>query len=419
MMAPELQTAFGESMWRLLMALGMGALIGVERERRKGEGASRAPAGLRTFALIGLAGGLATQSQSDILIFMTGAFVACAALVGYWLGDRSDPGLTTEVAMFTTFLLGVEAQHNPGQALALTVIVTVLLAWREPLHHLARDVLSEDELHNGLIFAIAALVVLPLLPDRTVDPFGLFNPFALWRVAVVMMGLGAAGHAATRIAGPRYGLVVAGFASGFVSSSATIASMGGRSHAAPDLAGPAAAGSVASTLGALIYLSALVAAANPKLLLPLALPLGTAAFVTLLYAVLLSRRAFSKSLQHPIVGAYFQIRTVLIFALFLGSFSLIENAAFGWFGSAGIFASAIITGAIDVHAAATAVATVVADGRADLSSGDRAILLALTANMLVKMPLSFAAGTRAFGMRVSLGLAMLVASLWGAVFVLR
>jgi uncharacterized membrane protein (DUF4010 family) len=419
MTLPELQTAFGEPMWRLLMALGMGALIGVERERRKGEGASRAPAGLRTFALIGLAGGLAAQSQSEILIFMTAAFVACAALAGYWLGDRRDPGLTTEVAMFATLLLGVEAQHNTAQALALAVIVTVLLAWREPLHHLARNVLSEDELHNGLIFAIAALVVLPLLPDRTVDPFGLFNPFALWRVAVVMMGLGAAGHAATRIAGPRYGLAVAGFASGFVSSSATIASMGGRSRAAPDLAGPAAAGSVTSTLGALIYLAALVAAANPKLLLPLALPLGTAVLVTLLYVALLSRRAFSKPLQHPIAGASFQIRTILIFALFLGVFSLVENAAFDWFGSAGIFASAIVTGAIDVHAAATAVATVVTDGRADLSSGDRAILLALTANMLVKMPLSFAVGTRPFGMRVSLGLAMLVASLWGAVFAFR
>jgi len=419
MTAPELQTAFGEPMWRLLMALGMGALIGVERERRKGEGASRAPAGLRTFAIIGLAGGLAAQSQSEILIFMTGAFVACAALAGYWLGDRRDPGMTTEVAMFATFLLGVEAQHDPGQALALAVIVTVLLAWREPLHHLARDVLSEDELRNGLIFAIAALVVLPLLPDRTVDPFGLFNPFALWRVAVVMMGLGAAGHAATRIAGPRYGLAAAGFASGFVSSSATIASMGGRSRAAPEFAGPSAAGSVASTLGSLVYLTALVAAANPKLLLPLALPLGTAALVTLLYAVLLSRHAFSKPLQHPVASASFQFRTVLIFALFLGAFSLVENAAFAWFGSAGIFASAVITGAIDVHAAATAVATVVADGRADLLSGDRAILLALTANMLVKMPLSFAAGTRAFGIRVSVGLAMLVASLWGAVLVLR
>ena len=113
-MALELQTAFGEPMWRLFMALGMGALIGIERERRKGDGASRSPAGLRTFALIGLAGGLAAQSQSEILIFVTGIFVASAALAGYWLGDRRDPGLTTEVAMFATFLLGMFTKRSNG-----------------------------------------------------------------------------------------------------------------------------------------------------------------------------------------------------------------------------------------------------------------------------------------------------------------
>src|SRR5690242_20948617 len=100
-------------------------------------------------------------------MLLAATFTGAAALLGYRLGDRRDPGLTTEVAMFATFLLGAQAQHSPGEALALAVVVTVLLAWREGLHHLARDVLSEQELRNGLIFAIAALVVSPLLPDRT------------------------------------------------------------------------------------------------------------------------------------------------------------------------------------------------------------------------------------------------------------
>ena len=415
MTAPEIQTSFNDPIWRLLMALAMGALIGIERERRKGEGAARAPAGLRTFALLALLGGLAAQSQSEILLLLTGAFTAAAALLGYWLGDRRDPGLTTEVAMFVTFLLGAEAQRNPGGALALAIIVTVLLAWREPLHHFTRDVLSEQELRNGLIFAIAALVVLPLLPNRTIDPFGLFNPFTLWRIAVVMMGLSAAGYATARAMGPRYGLAVAGFASGFVSSSATIASMAARARATHELTFAAASGAVASTLGALVYLAALVAAANVKLLMPLALPLASAAVVTFIYTALLFRRVPSNAPQQPVAGAAFAFKTILIFAFFLGTFSLVESAAMGWFGSAGVLVSAIITGAIDVHAAATAIATVVTDGKAKLSSGGLAILLALTANMLVKIPLSFVTGTREFGMRVSIGLAVLIAGLWGAV----
>jgi uncharacterized membrane protein (DUF4010 family) len=318
--------------------------------------------------------------------------------------------------MFATFLLGAQAQHRPGEAVALTVIVTALLALREPLHRHVRDVLSEQELRNGLIFAIAALVILPLLPDRTIDPFGLFNPFALWRIAVVMMGLSAAGHAAARMIGPRYGLAVVGFASGFVSSSATIASMAARAQAAPALTIAAASGAIASTLASLAYLAALVAAANIKLLVPLAAPLCSAAAATLVYAAILSRRGSRDPLQSAVEGEAFSFRAILIFALFLGLFSFLESFALGRFGAAGIFASAVVTGAVDVHAAATAIATVVTAGKASLASGHQAILLALTANMLVKMPLSFVTGTREFGVRVSAGLALLIVGLWSAVF---
>ncbi|MBS0274002.1 MAG: MgtC/SapB family protein [Proteobacteria bacterium] len=399
------------------MALAMGALIGIERERRKGDGVMRAPAGLRTFALVALLGGLAAQSQQSLLVFLAGAFVAAAALLGYWLGDRQDPGLTTEVAMFATFLLGVEAQHDSGSALALAVIVTVLLAWRDSLHRFTRDVLSGQELRDGLIFAIAALVILPLLPDRAIDPLGLFNPFALWRVAVVLMGLNGMGYAAVRFIGPRYGLAMAGFASGFVSSSATIAAMGGRSRATRDFTVAATSGAVASMLGSLVYLTALVAATNVKLLMSLALPLATAAVVTFVYAAALSLHVSAKLERPLLAGETFGIRIIFVFAFFLGIFSLFESVAVAWFGPAGIFVGAIIGGAIDVHAAATAIATVIAEGGAGLLAGRIAILLALTANMLIKIPLAFAAGTKGFGTRVSIGLLAIVGGLWSAVFV--
>lgn len=394
------------------MALAMGGLIGIERERRKGEGKASAAAGLRTFALLCLLGGLAEQSHYELLVFLGAAFTAAAALLGYWLGDRRDPGLTTEVAMFATFLLGVEAQRDAAAALALAVLVTVLLTWRDSLHRLARNVLSEQELHNALFFAIAALVVLPLLPNHTVDPFGLFNPFAFWRVAVVMMGLSAGGHAAARIIGPRYGMAVAGFASGFVSSSATIAVMGGRSRADQSPAVTAASGAAASTLGALVYLATLVAAVDSDLLLRLAVPLASAATVTAVYVFLLSIRQSSDAPPPVLSGTAFGVRAMLIFSAFLGVFSLAESLAFQWFGAAGVFASAVITGAIDVHAAATATATLVANGKTSLSSGYVAVLFALTANMLVKVPLSFATGSKGFGFRVSMGLMLLMAALW-------
>jgi uncharacterized membrane protein (DUF4010 family) len=416
MMAPELQAVFAAPLWRLLTSLAIGALIGIERERRKGGGLRRAPAGLRTFALIGLLGGLAAQSQSTGLLIVSGAFVAVGTLISYWMSHRRDPGLTTEVAMVATFLLGAEVQHDLVSALAVGVIVAVVLAWREPLHRLVRDVLTKDELRNGLIFAIAALVILPLLPDRTVDPFGLINPFALWRLVVVLIGLSGAGYAASRVLGPRYGLVAAGFASGFVSSSAAIAAMGARSLNQPASDRPAAAAAVASTLGSIVYLCALVTAANTALLLPLAIPMGCASVAVLAYVATLSLRAFPKDSSTIAPGRAFNVKTVVLFVVLMTLFAMFSGLLGSRLGAQGIQAGAAITGLVDVHAAAATVATLVANGKADASTGEAAVLIALTANMLVKIPISFATGTRGFAMHSSAGLLILLAGLWGGYF---
>jgi uncharacterized membrane protein (DUF4010 family) len=410
-MTPEWQTVFAAPVWRLLTALAIGALIGIERERRKGEGATRGAAGLRTFALIALVGGLCAQLHFGLFLFLGGAFIAGTALVSYWASDRRDPGLTTEVAMFATFLLGVEAQSNPAIAAAMAVVVTMLLAWRSALHRFARSTLSEQELHNGLIFAIAAVVILPLLPDRSVDPFGLINPFALWRIVVVLMGLSGLGYVGVRAFDPRYGLAITGFASGFISSSAMIAAMGARSRAEPGSVAPAAAGAVASTVGSLVYLAALVAAADMDLMIALMTPLGICLAVTLAYASLLSWKAQSRGSELPAPGEAFKFRTVLVFAVLLAAFSILASFAGAWLGTVGVFSTAIAAGAVDVHAAAAAVATLVAGGRTDLASGRIAILLALSANMLLKVPISFATGTVSFGLRVSVGLGVLIVGL--------
>lgn len=412
MTAPDFQVALANPIWRLLTAVAIGALIGIERERHKGEGVARGAAGLRTFALIALVGGLSVQSQSGILTILAGAFTAGASLLSYWLSDRRDPGLTTEVAMFATFLLGVEAQTDVTTAVALAVVMTVLLAWRTPLHHFARDVLSEQELSNGLIFAIAAVVILPFLPDRAVDPFGLVNPFALWRIVVVLMGLSGLGHVAARVLGPRYGLTITGFASGFISTSAGIAAMGARSRTDPASAGAAAAGAVAASVASLIYLAALVTAANDRLMAPLVVPLGVCLAATTVYAILLSWRELAKSQELPASGQAFKVTTVLIFAALMAAFSAVASVANAWLGTAGLLSTALIAGTIDVQAAAAAIATMIASGQAGIDSGYMAIMIALTANMLIKVPIAFATGTRGFGLRVSAGLLVLVVSLW-------
>ena len=402
--------------WRLVIALAIGLLIGMERERKKGQGKGRAAAGLRTFTLIALLGGVAAQTENSALTVLAGVFVAAAALLGYALGDREDPGLTTEVAMVATCMLGVLAQSQPLPAFATGVAMTVLLAARTPLHHFVRDLITEQELNDGLGFFIAAAIVLPMLPDRAVDPYRLFNPFAYWRLAVVLMALSAAGHAGLRILGPRYGLTVTGLAAGFVSSTLGIAAMGSRARADPKLAAAAAAGASASILGSTIFLAILLFTADPDLVLHLLIPLASAIVFMLLYAAILTRRVSASDGQSVDAGRAFNLRTVVTFALFVGGFAILSAGLLARFGDAGIFAGALATGLVDAHAASISIATLVASARLDSLSGALAIVMAISANMAIKIPAAFALGPRSFAIRVSLGLLILQAALWGGLF---
>jgi len=397
--------------WPLGVALAIGLLIGLERERRKGEGTSRAAAGLRTFALVGLLGGLATLSGGGGLVLVAGGFVALAAIAAYVLGDREDPGLTGEVALVVTYGLGVLAQTRPAIALGAGVLVAALLAFRVQLHRLARERIMDQEWLDALTFAIAAVVILPLLPDRAVDPFRLFNPFALWRLAVVAMALSLLGHLAQRLFGGRYGLLVAGFAAGLVSSTAAVAAMGDRSKAQPAVAEASAAGAIASMIGSLVYLMGIVAAVSLPLAAALGVPLGLSAVLMLAYAGVLIRRA-PKTATPPPVGRAFNPLAVLLFVAVVGGFSLTAELLIRWLGTPGALAAATVMGLADAHAAAVSMATLLAGGRLAAAAAATGVVLALSANMAIKIPTAFVTGGRSYGGRVSVGVGLLLTGLW-------
>nr|QQZ48850.1 MgtC/SapB family protein [Phenylobacterium glaciei] len=138
-------------------------------ERRKGDGPARSPAGLRTFALVGLLGGLTATFGDRHLILLVGALVGFGVLIAYALGERGDPGLTGEVALIATYVLGVLAPAKPVLALEVGIVVAALLAFRMQLHHFVRERISDQDLRDGLTFAIAAVVILPCCPtDRSI-----------------------------------------------------------------------------------------------------------------------------------------------------------------------------------------------------------------------------------------------------------
>jgi len=236
---------FNAPVLNLLVALAAGLLIGADRERRKLRRATPSAAGIRTFALAALAGAVALTVGGVTLLGVTAGAASLLTALGYWwTRDDEDPGLTTEIALVLTVLVGGLAIQDAAAAAAVAVVVAMLLAARERLHHFVGRVLSEEEVQAALVLAAAAIVVLPLLPDRPLGPFAALNPRTIWRLVILVLAIGASGHVAVRALGPRFGLPIAGLASGFVSSSATIGAMGSRAAKSPEMIGAATAGAV-------------------------------------------------------------------------------------------------------------------------------------------------------------------------------
>ena len=132
-------------------ALGSGMLIGLERERRKGHVDSRACAGLRTFAITALLGYSAMQVGGGLLVGIVATGLALLVSVAYWRHQSHDPGVTSEVALFSVLILGALCNIAPELAIAMGVVIAGLLTYRQKLHHFAISQLSEAEIRDGLI----------------------------------------------------------------------------------------------------------------------------------------------------------------------------------------------------------------------------------------------------------------------------
>lgn len=401
-----------------LVALGVGLLIGIDRERHKGDGATRHPAGLRTFTLASLLGATAMAIGNEILLAAMALGVVAFAGLSYWRTRDSDPGLTTETALVLTTLLGGLAIRQPEFAAGLGVVVAVLLAARSPLHRFVRSVLTDDELRDLLIFAAAALVVLPLLPDKPIGPYGALNLRTVWTIVILVMAVSALGYVAVRLVGPRYGLPLAGLASGFVSSSATIGAMGTRVKEEPELMKPAVAGAVLSSVATVVQLAILIAATNVPTLQALWLPLILSGAAAILYGGAFTLWALKQKTQkHETQGNAFNLTTALTFAAILAVVLLAAAAAQDWFGEAGVLAAASVAGFADTHSAAVSVASLVSDGRIKPPQTVIPVLAAFTTNTVTKMVFAVTAGGRAFAFYVIPGLLLMLVAAWAGAFV--
>jgi uncharacterized membrane protein (DUF4010 family) len=394
-------------------ALGIGLLIGAERERRKGGGPSRAPAGIRTFTAASLAGAASIMVGGAVMLAVTVAGVAALTAVAYSRSRGDDPGLTTEIALILTALLGGLAMQQPALAAGLAVGVAALLAARTPLHHFVRSVLTETEVRDALIFAGATLVVLPLLPNQALGPYGALNPRSIWIVVILVMAISAAGYILVRMVGARFGLPIAGLASGFISSTATIGAMGARVRKSPDVISAAVAGAALSTVATIVQMGLVLAATSTATLRALSMPLIFAGIAAIAYGAGFTVRALrERDVPEPQPGQAFSLPVALVFALTLSAILLASAALREWFGETGVIVAAAAAGFVDTHSAAIAIASLVASGKMSAVDAVFPILAGLSTNTISKIIFAWSGGGRSFALRLIPGLILVAGAAW-------
>ena len=401
------------------VALGAGLMIGIERERRKGTGPQRALAGARTFTLAALAGAMAQALGEWRLVALGALLILSLSAIGYWRNKSDDPGITTELALFVTYLLGVLAIEHPALSAGTAAVVATLLASRRFLHDFSIEVLTEVELRDGLLFAGAALVVLPLLPDHPLESVVGINPRKLWGLVVLFMALQAVGYIALRTLGSRLGLALSGFAAGFVSSTATITALGTRAREEPALLLACVSGALFSTLTTVIFLAIVALAVYPPVLPVIAPSLGAAVLVAAAAALLSLRTKTDASHKGITKGRAFSLVYAILFAAGLTAIMAVVAFAHERYGHVAVGISTAFGGFFDVHASSASAFSLAASGKATVNDVLQPMLLAFSANTISKFVGAYAGGGPRYALRVGLGLAAVLAAMWLPALLMR
>lgn len=396
------------------VAVGIGLLVGSERERSKGSGPDREIAGVRTFTLVALLGVFAKLLDEPAAFAVIAVSIALIALAGYLQTSTADPGITTEIALLATFALGALSLAHPAYSAGAAVVLTILLASRSWLHEMVKARLSDRELHDALLLLAAALVVLPLLPDRTLDPLQAINPRKLWLVVVLIMSLNAVAYVALRLLGPRKGLLLAGLLGGFVSSVSTHAAMGQRTKAQPSLSRHAAAAANLSSVATAVLLFIVLSAVHMELAMQLAGPCIAAGGVAAACGTLLLLRTEDTAPAELPLGRPLSLRAALTFGIIVAVVLFCSALLARTLGPGGALAGIAAAGFADAHSAAISAA--VLDQRDVLSAthAQLGVMLAVTTNATVKVIVSWVSGTHAYAWHVSYGVLASLGAAWGA-----
>jgi uncharacterized membrane protein (DUF4010 family) len=403
---------------RLAVALAIGLLIGLERGwqlREEAEG--ERTAGLRTYALAGLLGGIcgALSSISGPLVLAAGLLSFAGAFTLFsWLEAARDNhfSVTGVVAALLTFVLGAYAVLGEQTvAIAAAVAMAILLALKKPLHSWLRQ-LSWLEIRAALILLAMSFLLLPLLPDRAIDPWGALNPTEVWLLAILIAGVSFGGYVAVRVMGDKAGIAAAAVAGGVTSSTATTLSFARLAREHPEASSLLAGGILIAGVTMMARVVAIAGALNPSLIGGVGPPAAAGAAVLAIGSAMLllgygepKVERSDLALRNP-----FELTAVLKLAALIAMVMVLTKVLSASAGARGLYLLAAVSGIADVDALTLSVSRL-AGSQVAIVDGTTAILLAIAVNTAVKAAMAGYLGGRRMGANVGAASAVAVAAL--------
>lgn len=387
---------------QLIVSLGLGMLIGLQRER-----SGSTIGGIRTFPLITLFGTVSGQlAQTHGGFILAAGFLALAALTFIpnlpKLRAGEINGMTTEVAMLLLYALGAFLVTGPMYLVVATGgAVALLLHWKESLHRFA-GAIGEADMQAIMRFVLISMVILPVLPHESYGPHGILNPFEIWLMVVLIVGMSLCGYVAYKLLGSRGGALLSGVLGGVISSTATTVSSARRAHSSPQGAALACVVIMIASTVALLRVLVEIGLVARTHFMPLALPLAAMlGAMTLIAAAAYFMTRKSRSAM-PAPGNPAELKPAFVFALIYVAVKLAVAMSKEQFGNSGLYLIAALSGLADMDAITLSTARLVDTQGLEPATGWRVILIAAMSNLVFKAAaVAVLGGARLFA-RVSL-----------------
>ncbi|MFV8782761.1 MgtC/SapB family protein [Microbulbifer sp. SA54] len=375
-----------ESIVSFGIALGLGLLIGLQRERTTDR-----IGGIRTFPLIALLGALTAHIslRPDLGWILLVGLLAVIVLIllgniERLRGKGEHIGITTEVSALLVYILGayiVLGDKTVGVAVGGTI--AVLLHLKPGMHEFAHKI-SEQELRSIMLFAVISLVILPILPNETFGPYDVLNPFAIWLLVVLIVGIGLGGYVAYKIVGAQAGTVLSGLIGGLISSTATTVTYARQAHNAEKASSLAALVILIASTSMFIRIFVEITVVAPRMLPKLMPPLLVLLAVSLAVCLWGYRQVKDKENAMPPPDNPAELGPALLFGALYAVVLVAIAAAKEYFGNHGIYGVAMISGSTGVDAITLSAANLAESGAMQTDTAWRAIVVACLSNLMFK-----------------------------------